>query len=103
VKTNGLVLGKECTFLAAKLKKAGIDQISIALQSDCPKQYEQLMRPIAGAGSFGDVCSFVMACAEAGLSVECTAVENPVVKLSAVRALAMSLGAHEFSSSTFFP
>jgi hypothetical protein len=38
-----------------------------------------------------------------GLDVECTAVERPDVNVTAVRALALSLGAATFSSSPYFP
>jgi len=40
---------------------------------------------------------------EAGLGVECTAIERPGVNIASVRELAHSLGAIEFSSSTFYP
>lgn len=39
--------------------------ISIALQCDNPKQYTEIMKPQGGTG-FTDVCSFIVACVEAG-------------------------------------
>ena len=76
----------------------GIDKMAIALQSDNPKQYNELMQ-----GDFNKVCGFVVACVEKGLEVECTAVKRDDVKIDAVRALALSLGATNFTTSTYFP
>jgi hypothetical protein len=39
----------------------------------------------------------------AGLDVECTAVERPGVNVAAVRSLALSLGASSFAASSFHP
>ena len=52
---------------------------------------------------FGDVCSFIMAAAEAGMGVTCAAVDAPGVKLADVRQLASSLGASEFKTRPYFP
>ena len=49
-----------------------------------------------------DVVAFVRACVEAGLAVECTAVEAPGVDMAAVNELACSLGA-SFKARTYFP
>jgi len=91
VVTNGLV-GPE---VAEALKGGGVKQVTVALAAHTPPLYEKLMAPQDGRG-FGDVCAFVDACAQAGLLVECTAVEAPGVNKDATRKLAMSLGAAEF-------
>jgi TatD DNase family protein len=100
VKTNGLIAAKQGARVASRLKDSGIDKVSIALLSANPEHYKAIMQP--KEGSFSDVCSFVIACAEAGIDVECTAVERPDVNIGNVRALALSLGASGFSSSKYF-
>jgi len=103
IKTNGLVTGSEQRErLVRQLKEAGIDAMAIALQTAAPAQYVELMRPAPGQGGFDDVCGFITACAAGGLAVEATAVAAPGVDLDATRALALSLGAHTFSSSKYF-
>lgn len=42
--------------------------ISIGLNADNPKLYNDIMKPTGGA-AFGDVCSFVIACVEVGESI----------------------------------
>lgn len=123
VKSNGLVTSSDCPEVAQLLKDAGISKISIALTSENPQQYQQIMKPsfpiraslrsveeyessgAGGAGGagcgFGDVCAMVIACAEAGLEVTCTAVERPGVNLAAVRALSQALGAADFQSASY--
>lgn len=103
VKTNGLILSKDAAMVATDLKSAGVDQISINLASDNPKTFQEIVGSKTNA-NFGDVCSFVIACSEAGLDTTCTAVERPgVVDLSKVRGLALSLGATGFNHSTYHP
>ena len=103
VKTNGLVADPETRErMVRQLKEAGIDTMAIALQTASPEQYLQLMQPAPGQGGFEDVCGFITACAGGGLAVEATAVAAPGVDLDATRALALSLGAATFSSSTYF-
>mmetsp|Transcript_15879 Transcript_15879/g.23913 ORF Transcript_15879/g.23913 Transcript_15879/m.23913 type:complete len:218 (+) Transcript_15879:71-724(+) len=102
IKTNGLVSSSDASDLALRLRDSGIDKMCISLNSDNPKQHQEIMKPTTDA-KFGDVCSFVIACVEAGLEVECTAVERPDVNISGVRALAMSLGATEFNKASFHP
>lgn len=98
---------------------AGISKVSIGLHSDNPQQYSEIVRPLypisfslfsndgdktsSPVPGFGDVCSMVIACAEAGLVVTCTAVDRPRVKASNIRSLAHSLGATDFQLATYFP
>lgn len=70
--------------------------------ADNPKQYAEIMQPQVNL-SFGDICNFIVCAAEAGLQVDCTAVERPDVNIQRVRSLATSLGATSFSSYKYFP
>ena len=101
IKTNGLILPDYRTDIVARLKRSGIDKMAIALQTDNAPQYVEIMKP--QEGGFDDVCAFVSACAEAGLGVDCTAVERPGVDIESTRKLAHSLGATSFTTSTWFP
>mmetsp|Transcript_10944 Transcript_10944/g.17885 ORF Transcript_10944/g.17885 Transcript_10944/m.17885 type:complete len:222 (-) Transcript_10944:332-997(-) len=102
MKTLGLVGMNEAPDLASRLKKSGMELISIGLHAENPQQHKKIVQPLGKEG-FGEVCSFVIACVEAGLDVECQAVEAPGVNISAVRKLALSLGAHHFSPVSYHP
>ena len=94
IDSDSSLLNCYCYFIT----NIGVDKMAIALQSDNPIQYNELMQ-----GDFNKVCGFVVACVESGLEVECTAVKRDDVKIEAVRALAMSLGATNFTTSAYFP
>jgi TatD family-associated radical SAM protein len=100
VKTLGLVSMDKATDVASELKDSGIDLISIGLHANNPPQYKSIVHPLGKEG-FSEVCSFIIACVEAGLEVECQAVETPGVNVSDVRKLALSLGAHHFTTQSF--
>ena len=102
IKTNGLIPNTEVSSVVMKLKKVGIDKMSISLMSENPKQYQAIMKPQNNT-TFSDVCAFIMTCAEAGLDVECTAVERPDIQLGNLRALALALGATSFRSVKYYP
>jgi hypothetical protein len=76
--------------------------VSVALISDNPKQYQDIVNPTNGAG-FGDVCNFIVACSSLGMQVTCTAIERPDVNISKVRALSSALGATNFKSQSYHP
>jgi hypothetical protein len=76
-------------------------QIEVCLMSDNPKQYQQVMNPTNGA-NFQDVCGFIMQCVEAEITVSCSAVAMPNVKMNSVRSLATSLGASSFKVLNFY-
>lgn len=65
VKTNGLIKPADSEVVARALKDCGVKMVSIALIADNPKQYQEIAQPMNGRG-FGDVCSFTIACVEAG-------------------------------------
>lgn len=102
IKTLGLVGVNEGPDFASQLKESGIELISIGLHAESPPQHKKIVQSLGKEG-FSEVCSFVMACVEAGLDVECQAVETPGVNISAVRKLALSLGAHHFTPLSYHP
>ncbi len=51
--------------VADSLLDAGINDVSIHLGSDNPKQFMELVQPTNGA-NFSDMCCFVTTCVEAG-------------------------------------
>jgi TatD family-associated radical SAM protein len=65
LKTNGLIPSVKSAAIVKSLKNAGIDQMSVTLMTDNPKQFDEIMAP-QGA-SFSDVCAFIIACSEAGM------------------------------------
>ena len=102
VMTSGLILSKNAFDVATSLKQSGIKHLSVALMTDNPKLYQELVNPTNGA-SFNDVLSFVAVGVEAGLTVSCSAVERPGVNIGNIRSLALSLGASSFHSYPYFP
>ena len=50
--------------------------VSVMLAAHTPSAYAKQMKPVGGQG-FNDVCNFVMALSEAGVTVEATAVAAP--------------------------
>ena len=88
-------------------RETRIQSISVSLPCDNPTQFDQIAYPsdylIPQGKGFSDVCSFICMLAEAGVSVECTAVEREGVNITATRALAMSLGATSFRVRSYHP
>lgn len=97
---NGLIFCANFQQVARLLKSSGIKQISVALISDNPKQYQDIVQPTNGLG-FGDVCNFIIACNSEGMQVTCSAIERPDVSMSKVRALSTALGATNFVSYSY--
>jgi len=97
VLTNGLLAPEA----AARLAEGGVGRASVALMSANPAQYASLMRPLGGRGHV-DVCQFVVALAEAGVEVECTAVKAPGVNVRDVQLLSEALGATTFRARDYF-
>ena len=102
VKSNGLFPSKTTPRLIFNLKEAGLDHLTVHLASDNPAQYMRIMQPTNGT-TFDDACAFIIAAVDADIPVTCTAVEQPEVSISGVRALAESLGAVHFRSYKYFP
>jgi molybdenum cofactor biosynthesis enzyme MoaA len=90
--------------IANQLYEAEIEQISISLLSDNPKQYSQIIQPTDPQNyGFSTVCNFIIACVERGLMVTCTAIERPDVDISRVRKLSEALGAQSFKTYSYHP
>lgn len=72
-----------------------LDAVSVSLNTADPAQWVELHRPAPAyrEEGFAAACRFVTGCVAAGLETRVTAVELPEVDLSAVEALARSLGA----------
>jgi 4Fe-4S single cluster domain len=108
ITTNGLVPeveppGNETieTATARSLAGAGVRSLSVALMTHDPDQYEEIMQPVLVATDnpkrrrpHDRVCDMIRAGLTAGLEVEVTAVEAPLVSKSSLeRFAAESLGA----------
>eukprot|EP00927_Polykrikos_kofoidii_P056341 TRINITY_DN50488_c0_g1_i1.p1 TRINITY_DN50488_c0_g1~~TRINITY_DN50488_c0_g1_i1.p1 ORF type:complete len:283 (-),score=37.72 TRINITY_DN50488_c0_g1_i1:54-857(-) len=102
--TNGLVATERCEEVAWALREAGLNHVSVQLQTSNAEQHTDLVGPKSGF-DFECVCGFVSALIRVGIPVvECTAVARPGVDINAARAFALGvLGAHSFKSRPFFP
>ena len=89
--------------IALKLAEARVKEISIALISDNPSQYLEIMKPIDKKVGFHTVCNFILECVDKGLLVNCIAIERPDVNINRVRSLAQSLGAPLFTTYSYHP
>lgn len=81
-------------------RETRLAKFSVFLPAANPAKYAELIQPQDGRG-FQDVCAFITRMAEAGVEVECTAVERPDVNINEIRALAMALGARSFRVRSF--
>ncbi len=89
--------------MANQLYESGIKNIAIALMTDNPRHYLEIMQPKDPNVGFHTVCNLIVSCVERGLSVDCGAVERPDVNISKVRSLAQSLGAPLFTTYSYHP
>ena len=94
ITTNGLILNGQQT--ARRLKQVGIDQLSIALMTSDPQQYQELMTPATmetekTRNHHAIVCQFIQQALEEGLQVETTGIDRNDVDKAATEALAKSL------------
>mmetsp|Transcript_39342 Transcript_39342/g.77548 ORF Transcript_39342/g.77548 Transcript_39342/m.77548 type:complete len:225 (+) Transcript_39342:3-677(+) len=95
--TNGLCPPE----VAGMLFSAGVKSASVALMAANPVQYAKLMDPTTPYGH-ADVCAFIVALSEAGISTECTAVKSPGVNIKEVQQLAEALGSVSFRARDYF-
>ena len=99
--TNGLVPRTQAAETAARLKKARISAVTMAIATADPEQFLELMEPEKLRLSPGfslqlghaEVIEFARACLAEELAVEMTAVARPGVDIPRARSLAESLGA----------
>ena len=120
VSTNGLVPSAASASVAARLRDAGIDEVTVALNAADPAAYAAFMLhapsyPTRYFGSaaaavgdvdglgFGDACAFIGALAEGGTAVTATCVARPGVDVASVRALSLALGASSFKERSWHP
>jgi len=85
-----------------------IQTFSVLLPCGNHKQFNELVQLQEDAqglppNAFGEVCGFISALVEAGVNVECTAVDRPGVNIEATRRLAFALGAREFRVRSYHP
>ena len=91
VNTNGhgymLNAGRD---VAAELKTAGVDKVSVSLNAGDEETYNEICKPVF-AGAYTAVLAFIEK-AKRALEVEVTAVTTPEVDLHKVEALAKQMG-----------
>ena len=102
--TNGLVQSSET---ASLLQSSGISSVSVALMTQDPAQYKEIMRPkmiFDRVDPHDVVCQFIRTSLQTGLTVEVTGVARPDVDQGKTEALAKSLGVTEpFRWRSYFP
>ena len=84
-------------------RETRIAVVSVFLPASDPKTYDALVRPREGRGGFRDACAFVATLAEAGVHVECTAVDRPDVRIAEIERMCRSLGARDFRARSYVP
>ena len=98
--TNGLVTDPT---VPQALKDRGLTSVSVGLHTNDPDLYQQLLQPTV-PDAHATVCRFVERSIQAGLEVECTAVDRPEVDRAATEALAAQLTHHHpLRWRTYFP
>jgi len=101
VNTNGhgyaLNSGRD---VAAELKAAGVDKVSVSLNAGDRETYMEICKPTF-AGAYGAVIDFIQK-AKPVLQVEVTAVRMPEVDIAKVQAVADGLGV-EFRVREYIP
>jgi len=102
INTLGLIEANEAFDVALKLKEVGVEAVGVSLSADNPVSYNKLISPEDGLG-FNNVCNFIIALKESGLTVTCTAIDHQKdVSTSGIRSLSESLGA-DFISRAYRP
>jgi hypothetical protein len=81
-------------------RETRISCVSVFLPAASPAKYDELLAPSDGRG-FRDVCGFVARLSEAGVNVECTAVDRPDVSVPEIERLALGLGARSFRTRSW--
>jgi cyclic pyranopterin phosphate synthase len=77
--------------IVLKLRKAGVDKVSISLNAHDEATYNQICKP-AFEDAYENVLVFIKKSKEEGLETEVTAVSIPEVDLAKVKELAESIG-----------
>jgi hypothetical protein len=111
--TNGLVLANlndQSREVLQQLKSKGVDGLSIALMTSCPREYVNLMQPYTFCmegeslkGAHKKLCELIQDAVKLGFHVECTGVDRSFVNKKMAEKLANELGAHSFRWRSYFP
>lgn len=107
--TNGLPLaemkGTYRKIILSQLKDEGITEMSVALMTSCPRQYENLMQPLVRIDCIHEkLCETIRDAIEVGMDVELTGVEHDFVNKKLASELAIELGVKKpFRWRSFFP
>jgi hypothetical protein len=107
--TNGLPLAEmKAPFrksILSQMKDEGITEMSVALMTSCPRQYENLMQPLVRADCIHDkLCETIRDAIKVGMDVELTGVEHDFVDKNLASELAIELGVKKpFRWRPFFP
>jgi len=114
--TNGIVLANlnhgSRRGILEQLKSKGVDGLSIALMTSCPREYIDLMQPnvcsveaenLNDANSHEKLCELIQDAAQMGFHVECTGVDRSFVDKQMAEMLANELGAYSFRWRPYFP
>lgn len=91
-----------CTNDEDRRRETIISTVSVFLPANDPRTYDELIQPQCDRG-FADVCGFIAQLAEAGVNVECTAVDRPDVRVAEIEKLVLGLGARSFRTRPYFP
>lgn len=102
VDTNGqgYLLNKGIN-VAQELKNAGVDKVSVSLNSQDKETYNQICKPVF-EDAYENVLEFIKKAKEVGLETEATAVTIPEVDITKVKELAESLGV-KFALREYIP
>jgi len=91
--TNGLGNVEHGRNIVPDLRHAGIEAVSVALNTMDPQQYMELMKPTTAGATQEHVCEFIRACVKEKMETEVTAVAREDVDLQAVQEFAAEAGA----------
>ena len=108
--TNGLILAHASPShrmqMLEEWKECGIHELSVALMTSSPTQYQELLQPCAGlpgSSHHERICDLIRDAVDVGLRVECTGVDREFVDQPLAEALGAELGAHSFRWRPYFP
>lgn len=104
METSGLLLQCDLTRSIQKILDARISEVSVFLPAADPVSYKKEMGGKLGDGyDFQGLCSFIASLAEAGVTVDCWAINKPGVDIPSLRQLALSLGAVDLLGLSYHP
>ena len=87
--------------LVQELKEAGIDKLSVSLNTHNKETYNQICRPVF-EGAYENILDFIKKSNSIGLEIEVTAVTVSEVDVSKVKEIAEKIGA-KFKVRQYIP